>query len=98
MIDRYSLPEAAALWTEEAKYNTWLKVELAACKAMVKHKIMPEAMYKRLVSKARVDVAKIQKNEELVKHDIIAFTMAIEEVVGADAQYFHYGLTSSDVI
>ena len=52
MIDRYSLPEATALWTDEAKYNAWLKVELAACRAMVKHKIMPEAMYKRLASKA----------------------------------------------
>jgi len=55
-------------------------------------------MYKRLAAKAKVDVEKIQKNELLVKHDIIAFTMAIEEVVGPDAQYFHYGLTSSDVI
>lgn len=98
MIERYSLPEAAALWTEKAKYEAWLQVELAACKAMVKHKIMPAAMFRRLVAKAKVDVKKIQKNEELVKHDIIAFTMAIEEVVGADAQYFHYGLTSSDVI
>jgi len=98
MIDRYSLPEAASLWTEEAKYNAWLRVELAACRAMVKHKIMPAAMYSRLVKRARVDVAKIQKNEEIVKHDIIAFTMQIEEVVGTDAQYFHYGLTSSDVI
>ncbi len=98
MIERYSLPEAAAVWTEEAKYNNWLKVELAACKAMVKHKIMPAAMFRRLVAKAKVNVDKIQKNEELVKHDIIAFTMAIEEVAGADAQYFHYGLTSSDVI
>jgi len=98
MIERYTLPEAAALWTDEARYNTWLRVELAACKAMVKHRIMPEAMYKRLATKAKIDVAKIKKNEELVKHDIIAFTMQIEEVAGADAQYFHYGLTSSDVI
>ncbi|HEY8278356.1 MAG TPA: adenylosuccinate lyase [Bdellovibrionota bacterium] len=98
MIERYTLPEAAAIWSDKARYNTWLKVELAACKAMVKHKIMPEGMYRRLVSKAKVDVAKIQKNEELVKHDIIAFTMAIEEKAGADAQYFHYGLTSSDVL
>ena len=98
MIERYSLPEATSIWTEEAKYNAWLRVELAACKAMVKHKIMPQAMYKRLAAKAKVNVAEIQKNEELVKHDIIAFTMQIEKLVGADAQYFHYGLTSSDVL
>jgi adenylosuccinate lyase len=98
MIDRYTLPEAAALWSEEAKYNTWLKVELAACRAMVDHKIMPRQAYLRLARKAKVNVAKIQANEAVVKHDIIAFTMAIEELVGEDAQYFHYGLTSSDVI
>lgn len=98
MIPRYSLPEATALWTEEAKYNSWLKVELAACRAMVKHKIMPAPMYKRLAAKAKVNVEEIQKNEEIVKHDIIAFTMQIEKLVGADAQFFHYGLTSSDVL
>lgn len=98
MIERYTLPEAAKFWTEEAKYNYWLEVELAACKAMVDHKIMPADAYRRLSRKAKVDVAKIQANEEIVKHDIIAFTMAIEELVGEDAQYFHYGLTSSDVI
>ncbi|MGZ3693958.1 MAG: adenylosuccinate lyase [Bdellovibrionota bacterium] len=98
MIQRYSLPEAAAVWTEEAKYETWLKVELAACRAMADLKIMPAAAYKRLAAKAKINVPEIQKNEEVVKHDIIAFTMQIEKLVGEDAQYFHYGLTSSDVI
>jgi adenylosuccinate lyase len=98
MIERYSLPEATKIWTEKAKYEAWLKVELAACKAMVDHKIMPKPQYLRLVKKAKVDVEKIQKNEELVKHDMIAFTMVIEEQAGEDAQFFHYGLTSSDVL
>jgi adenylosuccinate lyase len=98
MIERYSLPEATAIWTEKAKYDAWLKVELAACHAMADARIMPKDAYGRLVKKARVNVEKIQANELVVKHDIIAFTMAIEELVGEDAQYFHYGLTSSDVI
>jgi adenylosuccinate lyase len=98
MIDRYTLPEAAAIWTEEAKFNTWLKVELAACRAMADGKIMPSAAYRRLVRKAKINVKEIQKNETVVKHDIIAFTMQIEKLVGEDAQYFHYGLTSSDVL
>lgn len=98
MIDRYSLPEATAIWTEEAKYNAWLQVELAACRAMADARIMPKGAYERLKRKARVNVGKIQENELVVKHDIIAFTMAIEELVGEDAQYFHYGLTSSDVL
>lgn len=98
MIQRYSLPEMQEIWTEKAKYEAWLAVELAACRAMAQEKIMPLAAYKRLAQKARINVEKIQKNEEVVKHDVIAFTMWIEELVGEDAQYFHYGLTSSDVI
>lgn len=98
MVERYTLPELGAIWTEKAKYEAWLKVELAACKAMSESGVMPRAAYKRLARKARVDVAEIQRNEEIVKHDIIAFTMAIEKRVGEDAQYFHYGLTSSDVL
>jgi adenylosuccinate lyase len=98
MIERYSLPEATNIWTEQAKYEAWLKVELAACKAMVDHKIMPRSQYLRLVKKAKIDVNKIQANEAVVKHDIIAFTMVIEAQAGEDAQFFHYGLTSSDVL
>jgi adenylosuccinate lyase len=98
MIPRYSLPEATAIWTDQAKYEAWLKVELAACRAMADAKIMPAAAYKRLAAKAKVNAEEILANEEVVKHDVIAFTMAIEKQVGADAQYFHYGLTSSDVV
>lgn len=101
MIARYSLPVAAQLWTEEAKYSAWLEVELAACKAMAKLGIMPADVYERLSKKARITakvVKEIQAAEEIVKHDVIAFTMAIEKQVGKDAQYFHYGLTSSDVV
>ncbi len=98
MISRYSLPEAAKIWTDEARYQKWLEVELAACKAMAKYKIIPASVYQRLAKKARVDVESVQKHELEVKHDIIAFTMSIEEQVGKDAFYFHYGLTSSDVL
>lgn len=98
MIDRYSLPEAKKLWTQKAKYETWLEVELAACQAMAKHGIMPKAAYQRLRKKAKINVAEIDRNEAQVKHDVIAFTMSIEKQVGEDAQYFHYGLTSSDCL
>ena len=98
MIKRYSLPEMEAIWTDEARYERWLKVELAACEAMAKHKIIPKESFQRLAKKAKVDVKKIEANELVVKHDVIAFTMVIEELVGKDAQYFHFGLTSSDVL
>jgi len=98
MIERYSLPEMTALWTEEAKFQKWLEVELAACKAMVDHGLMPKAEFDRLKKKAKINVKEIQENEAVVKHDIIAFTMTIEKQAGKAAQYFHYGLTSSDVL
>jgi len=98
MILRYSLPEAVAVWTDESKYNTWLKVELAACKAMSLTGIMPKDAYERLKKKAKINVKEILANEEVVKHDMIAFTMSIEKQIGKDAQYFHYGLTSSDIL
>lgn len=98
MIERYSLPEAAAIWTDLAKYEAWLKVELAACHAMTKAGLIPKGVADRLEKKAKINVAEIQANELIVKHDVIAFTMAVEKQVGKDAQYFHYGLTSSDVL
>ncbi len=98
MIPRYSLPELTAVWTDEARYRAWLQVELAACKVMAQEKIMPQAMYGRLVKKAKINTKRILQIEEKVRHDMIAFTMSIEEVAGADAKYFHYGLTSSDVL
>lgn len=98
MIPRYTLPEAAAIWTDQRRYELWLEVELAACAAMVKYKMIPEASYKKLAKKAKVNPKRIMEIEETVKHDILAFTMQIEEDVGKDAQYLHFGLTSSDVL
>jgi adenylosuccinate lyase len=98
MIERYSLPELAAIWTDEARYQRWLRVELAACEAMAKFRVIPRESFERLQKKAKVDAKKIAAHEAVVKHDMIAFTMSIEELVGKDAQYFHFGLTSSDVL
>ena len=98
MIERYSLPEAAEIWTSQARYEYWLEVELAACKAMAKFGHISQSVYLRLKKKAKVDPKRIEEIEETVKHDILAFTTQIEEKVGKDAQYFHYGLTSSDVL
>lgn len=98
MIDRYSLPEATAIWTAQSRYQTWLEVELAACQAMAKFGLMPKAAFARLKKKAKINVKEIERNEAEVKHDVIAFTMSIEQQVGEDAQYFHYGLTSSDCL
>ncbi|MFH1892510.1 MAG: adenylosuccinate lyase [Candidatus Zixiibacteriota bacterium] len=98
MIERYSLPEMAGLWTDEYKFSTWLEVEIAACEGWAALGKIPTAAVKRIRSRAKFDTKRILKIEDKVKHDVIAFLTNVGESVGADAQYIHYGLTSSDVL
>src|SRR5438309_11584222 len=98
MIDRYSRPAMKALWQAERKYATWLDVELLACEALVQKKLMPASALRQIKSKARVNTARIDALERLVKHDVIAFIESISEQVGPAARYLHMGLTSSDIL
>jgi len=98
MIDRYSRPEMQALWTEEARYATWLRVELAVCEVLAERGVIPAASLAVIREKAGFDVARIAEIERTVKHDVIAFTTSVAEHVGPDSRFIHYGLTSSDVI
>jgi adenylosuccinate lyase len=98
MIERYSLPEMANLWTDEYKFATWLEVEIAACEAWASLGTIPKAPVRRIKSKAKFSVKRIEKIEETVKHDVIAFLTDVGKSVGDDAKYIHYGLTSSDVL
>jgi len=98
MIERYSLPEMAGLWTDEYRFSTWLEVEIAACEGWAELGKIPTVAVKRIRSRARFDTKKILKIEEKVKHDVVAFLTNVGESVGADAQYIHFGLTSSDVL
>jgi len=98
MIPRYTRKRMGTLWSDENKYRTWLKVEIAACDALAKlGKIPPEAL-KIIRKKADFSVARIEEIEEKTKHDVIAFTTAVAETVGPEARYIHMGLTSSDVL
>src|SRR5438046_4872541 len=98
MIDRYSRPAMKALWQPERKYATWLDVELLACEALVQKKLMPASALREIRSKARVNMARIDALEAVVKHDVIAFIESISEQVGPAARYLHMGLTSSDIL
>jgi adenylosuccinate lyase len=98
MIDRYSRPAMKALWQPERKYATWLDVELLACEALVQKKLMPASALREIKSKARVNTARIDALEAVVKHDVIAFIESISEQVGPAARYLHMGLTSSDIL
>ena len=103
MIDRYTLPEMAALWNEEAKFRAWLKVELAVCRARARLGEIPQEEVQELAEKADFTVERIKEIEEQTNHDVIAFVTAVSETVAAKgagdvARYFHFGLTSSDVL
>ena len=98
MIERYSRPEMAQIWGQEAKYNAWLKVELAVCEVYAKRGVIPADALERIKAKARVDAARIDEIEVKTRHDVIAFLTNLEESVGADSRYVHLGMTSSDVL
>jgi adenylosuccinate lyase len=98
MIERYSRPEMARIWSQEAKYNAWLKVELAVCEVYAKRGVIPADALERIKAKARVDAARIDEIEAKTRHDVIAFLTNLEESVGADSRYVHLGMTSSDVL
>ena len=98
MIDRYSRKELKNIWANENKYKIWLDIELAAAEAMEKLKIIPKGVVKKVRSKAKINIARILKIEETVKHDVIAFLTSITEKVGKEARFLHKGMTSSDVL
>jgi len=98
MIDRYSRKELRNIWKDENKYKIWLDIELAAAESMEKLNIIPKGVVKKVRSKAKINVGRILKIEETVKHDVIAFLTSITEKAGKEARFLHKGMTSSDVL
>ena len=98
MIERYTLPEMGRIWTENAKFQSWLKVEIAACEANYSLGKIPEAALKEIRSNAKFEESRIKEIEKEVKHDVIAFLTNINEYVGDSGRYIHVGMTSSDVL
>ena len=98
MIERYTRPGMGALWTDEHKYQTWLRVELAACEAMGAAGGIPEKELRAIRRKASFDAGRIREIEAEVRHDVIAFLTNVAERVGPAARHIHKGMTSSDVV
>ena len=100
MIPRYTRAEMGRVWSEENKFQKWLQVELAATDTLAEAGQVPREAALRLRERARVDVARINQIEAKVRHDVIAFTIAVQETVGDPeaARWLHYGLTSNDVV
>ena len=98
MIPRYTLPAMGAVWTDLARFERMLDVELAVCRAQVRRGLVPADALEVIVSRARVDVDRIAEIEQTTDHDVIAFVSQVAETVGPEGRYLHLGLTSSDVV
>ena len=98
MIDRYTRPQMAIIWSEESKYRNWLKVELAATDALARAGIVPVEAAAELRERASFTVQRIHEIEADTRHDVLAFTTAVAETAGPSARWLHYGLTSTDVV
>src|ERR1700730_3712084 len=97
MIERYSRPEMAAIWSATHKSDTWLKVELLVCEAWAREGVIPpDAMAK--IREAHYNPQRMQEIEQETHHDIISFLRSIQEQLGPEGRFIHLGLTSSDVL
>lgn len=98
MIDRYTLPEMAAIWTLDNRFRTWLEVEILACEAWTELGVIPLADSQRIRANADFSAERVLEIEQETRHDVVAFTRAVSETLGPERKWVHYGLTSTDVV
>jgi adenylosuccinate lyase len=98
VISRYTRPEMARIWSEENRFRTWLAVEVAATETLAQAGMVPKEAAKAIRERADFRLERINAIEAEVRHDVIAFTTAVAEFVGPQSRWFHYGLTSNDVV
>ena len=98
MIERYTLPEMGAIWTDEARMRAWLRVEIAAVRAWGSLGKVPPQAVAEIEGKADFDPARVAEIEQTTDHDVIAFLTNVAEYVGEASKYIHYGMTSSDML
>jgi adenylosuccinate lyase len=98
VIRRYTLPEMGAIWSESARFEAMLRVELAVARAEAARGLIPADVPAALESRARIDVDRIAEIERTTDHDVIAFVSQVAESVGSEGRFLHFGLTSSDVV
>lgn len=98
MVERYAREEMKRLWTQEAKYDAWLKVEKAAVRAWNRLGLIPDDACEKICANASFNIARIDEIEATTKHDVIAFLTSVSESLGEESRFVHYGMTSSDCI
>lgn len=98
MIERYTLPEMGKIWSDQFKYETWLKIEILATEARVMMGEVPADDLTLIKERAAFSVERINEIERTTQHDVIAFLTNVNENIGAASRHLHYGMTSSDVL
>jgi len=98
MIERYTRPEMARIWSEQNQFQKWLEVEILAAEALAQSGKVPKRAVGRIRRKARFNIARIRRIEREVRHEMIAFLSSVAESLGDDARFLHVGMTSSDVM
>ncbi|GAA9582776.1 adenylosuccinate lyase [Helicobacter pylori] len=98
MLERYANEEMKALWNEQTKFETYLKVEKAVVRAWNKLGQIQDSDCEKICAKAAFNLERIKEIEKTTKHDLIAFTTCVAESLGEESRFFHYGITSSDCI
>ncbi len=98
LIERYSRPPFIEYWNDENKFKKWLEVECALLEVLEKKNVIPVGTSEHIRSHAKIQVSRIMKLEKILKHDVLAFTTSISEQTKDLGRFFHYGLTSSDVV
>ena len=98
MIPRYTLPEMAAVWSDEARFGHWLEIEILAVEAWARLGTVPAEDARAIRERAAITVERVNELEQVTKHDVAAFVQAVGESVGDAGRWIHFGMTSSDVL
>ena len=98
MIERYTRDDLKAIWSDQNRFDSYLKVEIAVLKALASEGIVPKEDVEKIEKNASFDLERIRAIEKETKHDVIAFTRAISESLNEERKWVHYGLTSTDVV
>src|SRR5208282_2037613 len=98
MIERYSHHQMRAIWDPEAKTQRWLNVEIAVCEGLAHFGFIPKSDVEKIKANAKFDLARIVELEKETRHDVMAFVKNVQEHLGEEGRFVHFGITSYDVV
>jgi len=98
MIERYTRKQMGVIWSLENKLNHWLKIEILVCEALAKKGIIPKEALEKIKNNAKFSIERTLEIEKSTRHDVVAFITNLEEEIGEEGRYLHFGLTSSDIL